>query len=123
MLRRLYNWTMSLAATRHARAGACDRCRLPKARFSRSRPMCLLIPMVLADRARWWKHALLCTIASVLGALLGYAIGMFLYETVGEPILAFYGKEDAFERVTNWYNTYGGWGVLFAAITPFPTRC
>ena len=64
----------------------------------------------------------ICTLASILGALLGYAIGMFLYEAVGQPILALYGKEDSFEKVSEWYNTYGGWGVLFAAVTPFPYK-
>ncbi|MCP4318665.1 MAG: DedA family protein [Hyphomicrobiales bacterium] len=121
MLRRLYDWTMSLAATRHARFGLAGVSFVESSVFPIP-PDVLLIPMVLADRASWWKNALLCTVASVLGALLGYAIGMFLFEAVGQPILAFYGKEDAFERVTQWYNTYGGWGVLFAAITPFPYK-
>lgn len=121
MIRRLYNWTMSLAATRHARAGLAT-ISFAESSFFPIPPDVLLIPMVLADRANWWKNALICTVASVLGALLGYAIGMFLFETVGEPILAFYGKADSFAQVSQWYNTYGGWGVLFAAVTPFPYK-
>lgn len=121
MIRRLYNWTMSLAATRHARAGLAT-VSFVESSFFPIPPDVLLIPMVLADRANWWKNALICTVASVLGALLGYAIGMFLFETVGEPILAFYGKADSFAQVSEWYNTYGGWGVLFAAVTPFPYK-
>lgn len=121
MIRRLYNWTMSLAATRHARAGLAT-VSFAESSFFPIPPDVLLIPMVLADRANWWKNALICTVASVAGALLGYAIGMFLFETVGEPILAFYGKADSFAQVSDWYNTYGGWGVLFAAVTPFPYK-
>lgn len=121
MIRRLYNWTMSLAATRHARMGLAG-VSFIESSFFPIPPDVLLIPMVLADRANWWKNALICTIASVLGALLGYAIGMYLFEAVGEPILAFYGKADSFAQVSEWYNTYGGWGVLFAAITPFPYK-
>lgn len=121
MIRRLYDWTMSLAATRHARTGLAA-VSFAESSFFPIPPDVLLIPMVLADRERWWKTALLCTIASVLGALLGYAIGMFLYEAVGKPILALYGKEDSFEQIRDWYNTYGGWGVLFAAVTPFPYK-
>lgn len=121
MIRRLYNWTMSLAATRHARAGLAT-VSFAESSFFPIPPDVLLIPMVLADRANWWKNALICTVASVAGALLGYAIGMFLFETVGEPILAFYGKADSFAQVSAWYNTYGGWGVLFAAVTPFPYK-
>lgn len=121
MIRRLYNWTMSLAATRYARMGLATVSFLESSIFPIP-PDVLLIPMVLADRANWWKNALICTLASILGALLGYAIGMFLYEAVGQPILALYGKEDSFEKVSEWYNTYGGWGVLFAAVTPFPYK-
>lgn len=121
MIRRLYNWTMSLAATRYARMGLATVSFLESSIFPIP-PDVLLIPMVLADRANWWKNALICTLASILGALLGYAIGMFLYEAVGQPILALYGKEDSFEKVSAWYNTYGGWGVLFAAVTPFPYK-
>ena len=121
MIRRLYNWTMSLAATRYARMGLATVSFLESSIFPIP-PDVLLIPMVLADRANWWKNALICTLASILGALLGYAIGMFLYESVGQPILALYGKEDSFEKVSEWYNTYGGWGVLFVAVTPFPYK-
>tara|TARA_R110002126_G_scaffold291732_1_gene456195 strand:- start:53688 stop:54242 length:555 start_codon:yes stop_codon:yes gene_type:complete len=112
---------MSLAATRYARMGLATVSFLESSIFPIP-PDVLLIPMVLADRANWWKNALICTLASILGALLGYAIGMFLYEAVGQPILALYGKEDSFEKVSEWYNTYGGWGVLFAAVTPFPYK-
>jgi membrane protein YqaA with SNARE-associated domain len=121
MIRRLYNWTMSLAATRFARMSLAAVAFVESSVFPIP-PDVLLIPMVLADRANWWKNALICTIASVCGALLGYAIGMFLYEAVGQPILALYGGEESFARISQWYNTYGGWGVLFAAITPFPYK-
>ncbi len=78
--------------------------------------------MVLAKKHRWIFYAGLCTIASIAGAFLGYYIGAALYETIGQPILAFYGKEDSFDRIAEWYNTWGGWGVLFAAVTPFPYK-
>lgn len=82
----------------------------------------MLIPMVLAKRHKWIFYATLCTIASILGAFLGYYIGAALYDSIGEPILAFYGKEDSFQSIADWYNKWGGWGVLFAAITPFPYK-
>lgn len=121
MLRRLYDWTMSLASTRHADQ-ALGAVSFVESSFFPIPPDVLLIPMVLADRTRWLRIATICTVASVLGAFLGYAIGMFLYEAIGQPILAFYGKEDAFDRISEWYNTWGGWGVLFAAVTPFPYK-
>lgn len=121
MLRKLYDYTMSLASTRHAEKGLAS-VSFIESSFFPIPPDVLLIPMVLAERAKWLRYAFVCTLASVAGALLGYVIGAFLYEAVGQPILAFYGKEDAFERVAEWYNRWGGWGVLFAAVTPFPYK-
>lgn len=121
MIRRLYDWAFSLA--RHKRATSA----LAGVSFIESSvfpipPDVLLIPMVLAKRHKWIFYATVCTVASVLGAFLGYAIGAFLYETIGQPVLALYGKEDSFDKVSEWYNTWGGWGVLFAAVTPFPYK-
>lgn len=121
MLRRIYDWTMSLAGTRHAERALAG-VSFIESSFFPIPPDVLLIPMVIARRDRWLRLAVVCTVASVLGAFLGYAIGMFLFETIGRPILAFYGKEDAFDQVAQWYNTWGGWGVLFAAVTPFPYK-
>ncbi|MCT8998030.1 YqaA family protein [Chelativorans intermedius] len=121
MLRRLYDLTMSLSATRHAEKGLAGVSFVESSVFPIP-PDVLLIPMVLAERDKWLRLAVICTLASVLGALLGYAIGAFLYETVGAPVLRFYGQEEAFEKIAAWYNQWGGWGVLFAAITPFPYK-
>ncbi|MDF1599211.1 DedA family protein [Mesorhizobium sp. YIM 152430] len=121
MLRRLYDWTMSLARTRHAEK-ALGGVSFIESSFFPIPPDTILIPMVLAERRRWFRYAVICTVASVLGALLGYVIGAWLFEAVGQPILAFYGKEDSFEQVAAWYNEWGGWGVLFAAVTPFPYK-
>lgn len=121
MLRRLYDWTMALAATRHAQKALAAVSFIESSVFPIP-PDVLLIPMVLAQRARWLRLAAVCTASSVLGALLGYLIGAFLYEAVGQPILAFYGKENAFAEIAGWYNRWGGWGVLFAAVTPFPYK-
>ncbi|WP_367717759.1 YqaA family protein [Nitratireductor sp. GISD-1A_MAKvit] len=121
MLRKLYDWTMSLAATRHAEKALASVSFIESSVFPIP-PDVLLIPMVLSERFKWIRYAFICTASSVFGALLGYAIGAFLYEAVGQPVLAFYGKENAFEQVAGWYNEWGGWGVLFAAVTPFPYK-
>jgi membrane protein YqaA with SNARE-associated domain len=121
MIRRLYDWTMSLARTRHAER-ALGGVSFIESSFFPIPPDALLIPMVLAERRRWFRYALICTIASVLGALLGYVIGAWLFDAIGRPILSFYGKEDSFEQIAEWYNEWGGWGVLFAAVTPFPYK-
>lgn len=121
MLRRLYDWTMSLAATRHAERALAG-ISFAESSFFPIPPDVLLIPMVLAERNRWLRYAAVCTVASIIGALLGYVIGAFLFELIGRPILDIYNAEQSFEKLAGWYNTWGGWGVLFAAVTPFPYK-
>ncbi|RST86136.1 DedA family protein [Aquibium carbonis] len=121
MLRRLYDWTMSLAATRHAERALAG-VSFVESSFFPIPPDVLLIPMVLSDRSKWIRYAVICTVASVLGAMLGYAIGAFLFDLIGQPILELYNAQDSFARIQAWYDTWGGWGVLFAAITPFPYK-
>lgn len=85
-------------------------------------PDILLIPMVLANRAKAWWYASWCTVASVLGALLGYAIGALLFDTIAQPILAFYGYAEKFDDFAIRYNEWGVWVVLIAGLTPFPFK-
>ncbi|MCT8989702.1 DedA family protein [Chelativorans sp. SCAU2101] len=122
MLRKLYDYTMSLAATRHAEKGLAG-VSFVESSFFPIPPDVLLIPMVLAERAKWLRYAFVCTLASVAGALLGYAIGAFLYEAIGVPILRLYGAERKFQELAQWYNNdWGAWAVLFGAVTPFPYK-
>ena len=121
MIRKLYNWMFELAKSRHA-SKALSVFSFTESSFFPIPPDVLLIPMVLAKRHKWFFYASICTISSILGAFLGYAIGALGYEYIGKPILAFYGKEDLFVRMQQWFDTWGGWGLLFAAITPFPYK-
>lgn len=121
MLRRLYDWTMSLAAHRQARWA------LAGVSFAESSvfpipPDVLLLPMVLADRAKAFRLALICTLASVMGAILGYAIGVWGYEIIGKPVIAFYHAESAMETFAQTYNQWGAWVVLAAAISFLPFK-
>ena len=74
------------------------------------------------ERAKAWAYAAMATVASVLGGMAGYAIGFFLYELVGKPILAFYGYTEAFADFAQRYNEYGAWIVFIAGVTPFPYK-
>ncbi len=121
MLRHLYDWTMTLARHRQADRWLAIVSFIESSCFPIP-PDVMLIPMVLADRARAWRIAFICTIASVLGGLAGYAIGALLFETVGKPLLAFYGYGDQFQHFTTRYNEWGAWIVAFAALTPFPFK-
>jgi membrane protein YqaA with SNARE-associated domain len=78
--------------------------------------------MVLAARHRAWLIAGVCTVASVLGGFLGYAIGALLFETLGQPILELYGYLDKFADFQARYNEWGAWIVFGAGLTPFPYK-
>ena len=121
MLRRLYDWTMDLASRPHAVWALAAVAFIESSVFPIP-PDVLLIPMILAARDRAWRYAAICTIASVLGGMLGYAIGAGLYEGVGRPILDFYGYSAKFSDFTARYNEYGGWIVFIAGVTPFPYK-
>ena len=78
--------------------------------------------MILAARERAWRFASICTIASVLGGMVGYSIGALLYEQAGQPILEFYDYNSKFLSYTERYNEYGSWIVFMAGVTPFPYK-
>jgi membrane protein YqaA with SNARE-associated domain len=121
ILRALYDWTMRLAERRDATVALALVSFIESSVFPIP-PDVLLIPMVLANRAKAWWLAFVCTVASVAGGLAGYVIGAFLYEAVAEPILQLYGYLEKFDEFAAWYNSWGAWAVLFAGITPFPFK-
>lgn len=121
MFRRLYDWTLALSA--HRRAGwALGGVSFIESAFFPIPPDLMLIPMVLADRTRAWRWAFICTLASALGALLGYAIGFLFWEWIGQPIIAFYNGAAAFDRFVAFYDVWGIWIVLAAAISFLPFK-
>jgi membrane protein YqaA with SNARE-associated domain len=85
-------------------------------------PDALLIPLCLARPERAIRLALLCTLGSVLGALLGYAIGALLFDPVALPIFRFYGYEAALHRFLDLYARYGFWVILVKGLTPIPFK-
>ncbi len=121
MLRSTYDWVMGLAARKDAIWVLAAIAFIESSVFPIP-PDVLLIPMVLAARDRAWRYAAVCTIASVLGGMLGYAIGMFLFESAGQPLLEFYGYADKFDAFRGRYNEWGAWIVFIAGLTPFPYK-
>jgi len=121
MLRRLYDRTLSMAD--HPRALWF----LAIVAFVESSvfpipPDVLMIPMILARPSRAWVIAGVALAASVLGGLLGYAIGALAYEQLGQPILESLGKAGAMEEFATRFNDFGFWAVLTAGVTPFPYK-
>lgn len=121
MLRRLYDWTLALAGHRHAGGWLAAVSFIESSVFPIP-PDIMLIPMVLAERTKAWAYALICTMASVLGALLGYFIGYALWESLGQPIIDFYNGAAAFDKFTGFYDQWGIWIVLAAAISFLPYK-
>jgi len=84
-------------------------------------PDVMLAPMSLAKPEKAWFYAGLTTIASVLGGLLGYAIGVFAFVTIA-PHLEDWGYMPAFETAKSWYDQWGFWAIFLAGFTPIPYK-
>ncbi|WP_300304568.1 YqaA family protein [Ferrovibrio sp.] len=85
-------------------------------------PDVMLIPMCLANRARAFEYALICSVASVIGGMFGYAIGHFLIETVGQWIINLYGYADKWHAFEAAYAEWGVWIILIKGLTPIPYK-
>jgi len=85
-------------------------------------PEIMLAPMILADRTRAWRLAAICTAASVIGGLAGYAIGYFLFDSVGRAIIDFYGAGDGFNSLKQSFNENGPLMIIIGAISPIPYK-
>ncbi len=85
-------------------------------------PDILLIPMILARPREAWRLAALCMLASVAGGVLGYAIGYFLYDAVGRPVLEFYHAMDRYEALKAGFDQWGVWIIILKGMTPIPYK-
>ena len=121
MLRDLYNWTMRLAGHRRA-LPALAVIAFAESSFFPIPPDVMLVPMVLANRRRAWLIAATCTVASVVGGMVGYAIGYYLFETIGSWVIQTYGLQDAYEKFRSNFATYGLWIILIKGLTPIPYK-
>ena len=119
MIRKLYDWTLSLAQSPHA-LWALAIVAFVESSFFPIPPDVLMIPMILAAPRRAFLIAAVATLASVAGGLFGYLIGWGFFEMIGQPIFDFYGKAEAVDEFRATFNDYGAWAVLIAGVTPFP---
>lgn len=121
MIRRLYDWTMSQAEGPRA-LWALALVSFIESSIFPIPPDVLMIPMILAAPHRAWLIAGVCTVASVVGGVAGYGIGYLAFESIGQPVLEFYGKMDKFEAFKAYFAEYGFWAVSGAGLTPFPYK-
>jgi membrane protein YqaA with SNARE-associated domain len=121
MMQRAYAWMMRTASHDKAPQGLFW-VSFMESSFFPIPPDVMLIPMVLAKPAKAWTYAAICTAGSVLGGILGYAIGYFLYETLGQWLIHAYGLAAQFEAYRAAYNEWGLWIILIKGLTPIPYK-
>lgn len=121
MLRRLYDWTLSLAA-RPLAPYALGAVSFAESSFFPVPPDVMLVPMALARPERAFLYALVCTLTSVAGGLVGYAIGALLYDSVGAWLFRVYGLTEGAEAFRAAYAHYGHWIILLKGLTPIPYK-
>ena len=121
LLRSLYNWTLKKAEHKYS-SWVLSIVSFAESSFFPIPPDILLIPMIIAKRTKAWTYAFICTLSSVLGGVAGYAIGFFLFNSIGILIVEFYHLTNSFNTFEKYYKEYGILIVLGAGFTPFPFK-
>jgi membrane protein YqaA with SNARE-associated domain len=120
-MRRLYDWVMRLAQHRYA-IPFMGVVAFAESSFFPIPPDVMLIPMVLANRKKAFTIALVCTVCSVIGGLLGYAIGYYFFETIGAWVVKTYGLQAGLERFREQFAHWGIYVILIKGLTPIPYK-
>jgi membrane protein YqaA with SNARE-associated domain len=121
MLKQLYDKVIALSASRYA-LPALAAVSFAESSFFPVPPDIMLVPMALAQPQKARLYALVCTVASVLGGLVGYAIGALLYDTVGHWLISVYGYGAGVEAFRAAYAKWGAWIILIKGMTPIPYK-
>jgi membrane protein YqaA with SNARE-associated domain len=121
MFKRLYDWTLSLAAKPSA-PYALGAVSFAESSFFPIPPDVVLAPMALAKPEKAYHYAFICTVASVIGGLAGYAIGVFFWDTIGQWLIALYGGKDKIDSLLALYREYGALLILIKGLTPIPYK-
>lgn len=117
----MYNWTLSWAE-RPGGAWALFFIAVVESSFFPIPPDVLLMALCVGAVRKSFRFAFICSVGSVIGGVIGYGIGLWGYDLIGKPIVDFYHGQAVMEKVKGWYETYGFWGTLVAAITPIPYK-
>lgn len=118
---KLYQWLMHQANSPSAR-WILAAVAFAESSFFPLPPDFMLIPMVIANRTKAFILAAICSVSSVLGGILGYAIGFFFMSTLGQWVIDTYGLEQAFTSFQNTFQTYGFWIIALKGLTPIPYK-
>jgi membrane protein YqaA with SNARE-associated domain len=121
MFRRLYDWTISLSA-RPSAPYALGAVSFAESSFFPIPPDVVLAPMALARPDKAYSYALICTVASVIGGLLGYMIGALFMDTIGEWLISIYGGREKVDGLIGLYREWGALLILIKGLTPIPYK-
>lgn len=121
MLKRLYDWFIA-AADKPSALWIMGAVSFAESSFFPIPPDVMLIPMSLARPQRAWLYAVVCTLTSVAGGVVGYAIGAGLYDSVGLWLMQLYGLTDKVEAFRASYAEWGAWIIIGKGLTPIPYK-
>lgn len=121
MLRKIYDWCIAEAGKAHA-TWIMGFVSFIESSFFPVPPDAMLIPMSLARPDRAYYFATVCTVTSVAGGVLGYAIGYYLYDTLGLWLLQLYGYGERIEAFREAYREWGAWVIVIKGMTPIPYK-
>ena len=121
MLKRIYDWCVGAADKPYA-LWVLAAVAFAESSFFPVPPDIMLIPMSLAQPKRAWLFAGVCTIASVVGGILGYAIGALLYDSVGHWLISLYHLGDSVDAFRASYAKWGAMVILVKGVTPIPYK-
>jgi len=121
MLRKMYDWCVNAASKPYA-TWLLGLVSFVESSFFPIPPDAMLLPMGLAQPKRAYYYATVCTLTSVAGGVLGYVIGAWLYDTVGQWLIQLYGYGAKAEAFREAYRQYGAWIILIKGLTPIPYK-
>jgi len=121
MIRRLYEWILALSGKPSA-PWALGAVAFAESSFFPVPPDVMLVPMAVSRPDRVWFYATITTVASVLGGLVGYAIGALLFDSLGQWLIKIYGLQNSAATFQESYAAYGHWVILLKGLTPIPYK-
>ncbi|MBT7272366.1 MAG: DedA family protein [Nitrospina sp.] len=121
LIRKLYDWVLQWASTPYA-LPVLFIVSFVESSFFPIPPDILLIAMVVAAPAGWFRFALVCSIGSVLGGVFGYLIGYQFMEIIGNRIVEFYHFQEKWDKIGLLYDKYNAWAVAAAGFSPLPYK-
>lgn len=120
-MKRLYLWLLEKSKHRHA-PWYLAAISFTESFISFIPPDPMMVPMIVVNKTQAWFLALLTTVSSVLGGIIGYAIGFYLFESLGIPLLKTYGLMDKITPFQVFFHQWGFWAIVIKAFTPIPFK-